>query len=1070
MNRIDVFSRVACLCVLALVLSAYHSALQAADSPVVHRWDFLSPDSTEGWQAGEGLKDLAVVDSKLRMTLTAVDAYLFAPPVEVPLDGCVIRIRLRGPCTGPTQVYWRTELDPTFSERQTMTLETLGAGANFDPGGSDGFVTLEFPIGAPADTARLLTGFRIDPYNAGTPAGVARLVEIDFVEVQRRPPAIEVDFTASSHRIDPGRPIPLRVSVRQVAGRAIDAAFDITVIGAKRLHLRVPPGKAASAAMDDAAAGSGVHVSRATVRSSIGTGQWDLQTSVIVGADDTLPVIPGLRSERLRLDFIRTTDGESLGAARLQIADERDGWKTAGWLLPLTQLLFQSAQGAIIRREPALKLLEHTDRLARLGATVEDAPDWHVELELELIGREGSQAVAVTALLTGPEGGLLHEFSGPVLRADDQDTGDLQDRFALFGGLEFLGPGWRSSSERAVGRRFADRWSPHPFKITLPVMAVESAGVTTALMWHPLQIWDGVQSMPTATFGSPNFLDDQPNHLMKLSIPTIPRWRHENRLPAQQPYLIRCVQPLMLRYTLLAERHLPVALTARRWYERFGAPAAPAPPHDDKYTYELIARCFGDTVYWPGEKGWRPHWYLDKVSRFDRDMAAELIAHAEETHNRQWIERTALSKRSIIDTVGPLSARLRNDRRARTQLETMRPDGTWAFVNTETMRRRTREATHHEHNGLGLDGSTSLGTCVRAALPILQYALLTGDEKYMAASVKALESMSRFRVPRGAQTWEVHQDIPDIRAAALAVSAYHMGYRLTGDSRWLDEASYWAWAGVAFLYSWHVPIEENPGTVLASLDRRGENRCARPLSRAFQNPDRQVTPYGSVPVFGPTFYVCNWFGVIVQWCGLEWAQHVIELDADRRDPLLRTIADGVAASGLQQMFDRPPWIGLYPDVWETRHNRALGAFINPRLLMRCLQAQGRLPAWTVPWTRILRDDPGKQRWHVSGWGKPIALDAPVRTGSWSAQVDFLPGQPNELMVVGAAPPARVSVAGRELELHHGPTLTGHHSGWWYDPDHRAVLVRFVQPDLRALEGRSPSRADLLTVSLHELGD
>ena len=84
---------------------------------------------------------------------------------------------------------------------------------------------------------------------------------------------------------------------------------------------------------------------------------------------------------------------------------------------------------------------------------------------------------------------------------------------------------------------------------------------------------------------------------------------------------------------------------------------------------------------------------------------------------------------------------------------------------------------------------------------------------------RALEAMRRFRVPRGAQVWEVHQEIPDIRAAALAVEAYQKAYEITGDSRYLDDASYWAWTGVPFIY-----YGEEIG-----MDGGGDPDCRRPM-------------------------------------------------------------------------------------------------------------------------------------------------------------------------------------------------------------------------------------------------
>jgi hypothetical protein len=214
-------------------------------------------------------------------------------------------------------------------------------------------------------------------------------------------------------------------------------------------------------------------------------------------------------------------------------------------------------------------------------------------------------------------------------------------------------------------------------------------------------------------------------------------------------------------------------------------------------------------------------------------------------------------------------------------------------------------------------------------------------------------------------------------------------------------------------------------------------------------------------VLGPTFYVINWFGVVVQWCGLEWAEKVIELDGERPDPLLRYVADGVVASGLQQMFDRPPWVGLFPDVWDVEQNIAQGAFIYAGLPLRCLRAQGRTPAWTRTWTRVLRDTEGTTTWHVSGWGKePEKLAAPNPV-LWSVRLTYPAGQANELVIVGAAAPKRVRVDGETLERADAgitpttaDTAVAHTGvGWRYINEKKALIVRFVSPQSGAAEVR-----------------
>ena len=999
---------------------------------VVQRWDFNKPDDAAGWEIGHHLEGLTVTDGAMRLTLTGFDAFLFSPVVEVPLDGCVVRIRLRGATPGNTQVYWMTSDYEQAGEQQVMD--------RFTPAGD--FIIEEFRIGQPTDGGRTLTRFRIDPFN-GNKTGT---VHIDWVELIRIPPIFEANLAHRKHWVNADENVEMRVRLRRVAGSAADQKINIRWPTARKQSLLLANDPEATASLTRAYAETGVHIERVHLSSPDQTMARELETSVIVGRGDRLPLSPLMTTEQVRLDFVPLRRDFGLaGAARFQVKSAGGNWTHVGWLMPLAQLTFEQSNGAVIQRQPPFKIVNNDGRKASLVASVQAEKTWEIKLTLEVTTDDtGHECIHVSIALSGPEDGRLLDFSGPIVRVDRTVKDDPLDRYGLFGGLEFLAPGWRSSSERAVGPQYADRWSPHPFKITLPVMAVQADGVTCAVMWNPLQKWHGDSDMPAATFASPNFIDDQPNHLMKLSAPSIPKWREENESVARQP-LTPIAGPVRMEYDLYAKSDWPIALTARRWYQRFGTTHPPAKPHDNRTLYDMIARNYGETMYWENERGWRQHWFhLETSAHFIPYMAAELIAYALETGNRQWVELRGLEKRTIIDTVGPLAKRFHHADSARAAIAKMRPDGTFPFIMTDAAKDLTRRISQGQYESLGEEGSTSLGTCVQSALPILKHAQLTADPKSTAAAIKALDAMTRFRIPRGAQTWEVHQQIPDIRAAALATEAFQIGYHITGDERWLDQASYWAWTGVPFVYSWHVPAERRAGSFVASRDRNDAARYAMRLSEPFQNPKRQVTPYGTLPVMGTSCYVVNWFGVIVQWCGLEWAEKVIQLDQDRPDPLLRYIADGVVLSGLQQVLDRPPWVGLYPDWWNLEKNIASGALINAMLPMHCLQAQQAIPNWTRPWTRVLRDAEKKRRWHVSGWGRPVRLPPPNGPRPWSPMIEYPPGQPNELIITGVDRPLRVKVADERLtEL--DADATPQQAGWRYSDEYRAVFLRFVQP-------------------------
>lgn len=1031
--------------IMAWVLPCQARITTAAGNAADRVWTFKTPADLDGWNAAHDLGDMKVENGLLKLSITGPDAFLIAPAVQVPLDGCVVCVVMRCSSQADSQIYWSTTDRPGFTEQQVMTLATPATGSEPGPDGRPAdFVRVEFRIGKPGDAGRTLTGFRIDPYNnlkSGT-------VEIARVEMVRVPPVFDINLSPARHWIDLNEKDEARLLIRQVGGARPEHPVRVNLGDSQVRELALSGTARASVSRVISFSEAGVHSISGVVERP-GLGPFHLQSSILVGREDRLPLEPALRSDRVRLDLVHTPDRQHVAAARWQIASGPNQWRQAGWLMPLVRLAIQTPDG-LTRVQPAMRMASRSDAAVELEAEVSaGAARGQARLALRLVDKAGMTAIECKASLAAQGDPVqVYDFAGPVVIVDAAGDSDdvLLQRFGLFGGLEMLEPGWRSSSDRAVGPLFAERWTPHPFKIALPVMAIEQNGLTRAMMWQPLDPWITGETMPAATFASPNFIDNQPNHLMSLAVPTIPRWREENESLARDPFELRPGpgHELVLRHILMAEGNLPIALTGRRWYEWYGAPPMPPATHDDATLYDLIARNYGDTMYWPKEKGWRNHWYHSETSsHFVPFMAAELLAHARHTGRKDWVESTGISGRSVIDTAGTLIGRIRHDAAARAAMASMRPDGTWPFSHTQAMRDLVRMISSGQYDSLGEDGTTSLGTCVQAALPILGYAEISGNAQIAAAALKALETMRQFRVPRGAQVWEVHQEIPDIRAATLAVQAYHTGYRLTGDSKWLDEAGYWAWTGAPFIYSWHVPVEQRKGSFAGSRDKDDRSRVSIPLAECFQNPERQIMPYAAVPVLGTTCYVVNWFGVIVQWCALEWASKVIALDGDRPDPLLRYIADGVVASGLQQMYDKPPWVGLYPDVWFTQENVATGAQICAMLPMRCLQAQKRIPAWADPWTRILRDFTGRKHWHVSGWGLPISVSLPTDAAAWSCKIEYLVGEPNELLVAGVEAPAAVRVDGERMDKLEAAAPV-ENPGWRYLADRQAVVVRFTQ--------------------------
>jgi hypothetical protein len=156
-------------------------------------------------------------------------------------------------------------------------------------------------------------------------------------------------------------------------------------------------------------------------------------------------------------------------------------------------------------------------------------------------------------------------------------------------------------------------------------------------------------------------------------------------------------------------------------------------------------------------------------------------------------------------------------------------------------------------------------------------------------------------VPRGAQTWEVPLHTPDILASAHMVKAYTLGYIISGKHEYLEQARYWAWTGVPFIYLY--PPTSAP-----------------------------VGVYATIPVLGATNWKAPvWIGRPVQWCGLAYASalHLLA-EYDRQGPW-EQIAKGITAAGLQMSWPQTDKNrqGLLPDFFDLKMQVGAGPAINP---------------------------------------------------------------------------------------------------------------------------------------------
>jgi hypothetical protein len=249
-------------------------------------------------------------------------------------------------------------------------------------------------------------------------------------------------------------------------------------------------------------------------------------------------------------------------------------------------------------------------------------------------------------------------------------------------------------------------------------------------------------------------------------------------------------------------------------------------------------------------------------------------------------------------------------------------------------------------------------------------------------------------VPRGAQTWEIPLHTPDILASAHMLRANVLGYELTGDREFFDEARYWAWSGVPFVY----------------LDRPTDTG--------------RVGIYATIAVLGASNWVApNWIGLPVQWCGLVYADALLDLWFHDRDPRWKLLADGIISSGYQQSWPAVSGAvisrtarerqGLLPDSFILESQQRSDPAINPATLLFPASRSMDRPVYTrhclkpgMGTIHIAGDVSGLRgdKWELGPWMDDSIV---AITGPWVTRIEVTSGsferlkveRPNEVMLL-----------------------------------------------------------------------
>jgi hypothetical protein len=447
--------------------------------------------------------------------------------------------------------------------------------------------------------------------------------------------------------------------------------------------------------------------------------------------------------------------------------------------------------------------------------------------------------------------------------------------------------------------------------------------------------------------------------------------RDEGDLMPYDSFTLERGRALEFRVTLLGGRGDTVVPAIRQFVQRKGLPPLPDPRMTAVEYYRLTARGWLDSkirdgakfhhAWWPGfgagpaaDAAVWMDWLAGRVN--DGDLESRLGKAAEDALSL--VEPGARNSAGVGHIRYPVAALAygavpenvrRSEAHARAMLSQFAKDGQVLYQSSPG--RPDYASTHWSREANGLAGNV--------VARLLEEAAFSGSAELQQGALRHLRALlQKFRgtVPRGAQTWEIPLHTPDILASAHLVKACVLGYELSGDNSLLQEAEYWAWTGVPFVY------------------------LTKPTSG-------RVGLYSTIAVLGATGWEAPvWLGQPVQWCGLVYAEALAYLARHRPSGPWRQLADGIALAGVQHTWPSsdPERLGLLPDFFLLRTQTRDGPAINPATVLSQASryfagrvvydfAMARRHGWQIHAAgsiRDLRETEAGAEFKIEGWRRP----------------------------------------------------------------------------------------------------
>ncbi len=499
-------------------------------------------------------------------------------------------------------------------------------------------------------------------------------------------------------------------------------------------------------------------------------------------------------------------------------------------------------------------------------------------------------------------------FLPMLLMVAGRDTFGTNKNQALFAGLEYLENEPSSSEADLVGPE-SRRQVPANHKITLPLMVIQAREHYVGV------IWDHAPDF-CALFDSPDRTTLSGGHLMGILFPGCDDHnRQEGELVPYDGTAIHAGQPVVLRAELIGGQGESVVPALQQYVALRGLPPMPKLDYTLPEYVKLAAQGWLDSriregdrfhhAVWPGfgatpaaDAAMFMNWLKERTDdqtlkrRLDEVEHAALAVVDPASRNSASVSHVRYPVASLV--YGGVAANAKQARQEATALlSRFQTNGLVYYHAPKTGEDYGR--THFVRHANGLTG--------QVVAQLLEAAAVSGEPELIQSALDKLKGLDAYHnsVPRGAQTWEIPLHAPDILASAYMARAYLTGYILTRDPHFLEEARYWAWTGVPFVYL--VPP-------------MGTEACA----------------YGTIAVLAATGWRSPvWMGRPVQWCGMEYADVLFDLARYDAAGPWKQLAEAITAVGIHYTWPAtdPERVGLLPDVFAPLILERSGPAINP---------------------------------------------------------------------------------------------------------------------------------------------